>query len=179
MSRSAIVPPGIWDCCDTVPVRTFQFGEQEADLGLTLRRWMTVVGAIYVLMGLRLLPWINGAMIEAGLGDAAAPGIDIVSGTAFFEFAVDWMGILGLDLIVLGGVLLYAARTDPVRHRLLVVVVVWQEAIRGVAADVWIMNRDYASVGFYVGFILFHLVLIVTGLRVLQTTRAARVEATT
>jgi hypothetical protein len=33
------------------------------------RRWMQVVGVIYVLMGVRLLPWINGPMIEAGLND--------------------------------------------------------------------------------------------------------------
>lgn len=138
---------------------------------VNLRRWMTVVGVIYVAMGLRLLPWINGAMIEAGLGDVAAPGIELVPGTVFFDFAVDWMGVFGLDILVLGAALLYAARNDPSRHRLLVHVVLWQEAIRGVLADVWMMGRPYASAAFYLGFIVFHLVVIGTGVRALRKTQ--------
>lgn len=132
-----------------------------------LRRWMIVVGVIYLGMGLRLLPWINGAMIEAGLGDIAAPGIDLVPGTVFFEFAVDWMGVFGLDLVVLGAVLLVAAR-KPHEHRILVHVVIWQELIRGILADGWLMTRSYASVGFYLGFILFHSIVVLTGVRALR-----------
>ena len=142
-----------------------------------LRGWMYVVGAIYVLMGVRLLPWINGSMIESGLGDVAAPGIDLEPESSFFQFAVDWMGVLGLDLIVLGVALLYAARNDPARHRLLIHVVIWLEATRGVLVDVWIISRSYSSAGFYVGFIVFHLVLIGTGVAALRSSRSMEVAA--
>lgn len=145
------------------------------DGSLGLRRWMSVVGAIYVLMGVRFLPWINGAMITAGLGDVAAPGIELESGTVFFDFAVDWMGVFGLDLLVLGGILLYAARNDPSRHRMLVLLVLWQEAIRGVLADIWMIGQPYASTAFYLAFIVFHLVVIGTGIRALRA--SDRVEA--
>lgn len=144
--------------------------------GMTpLRRWMYVVGAIYLLMGTRLLPWINGAMIESGLGDVAAPGIDLQAGSSFFYFAIDWMGVLGLDLLVLGVALLYAARSDPDRHRILVHVVIWQEAIRGVLADVWVISRPYTAAGFYLGFIVLHLVIIGTGVAALRKPQPAEV----
>jgi hypothetical protein len=134
---------------------------------VALRRWMQVVGVIYVLMGVRLLPWINGPMIEAGLNDAAAPGIGLTADTAFFEFALDWMTTLGLDLLVLGVALLVASR-NPFAHRIVAHVVIWQEALRGVAADLWMTTRPYASATFYLLFALFHVVVIVTGVRALR-----------
>jgi hypothetical protein len=143
--------------------------------GRRLRTWMTVVGVIYLAMGLRLLPWINGAMIEAGLGDVAAPGIELVPGTVFFEFAVDWMGVFGLDLVVLGAVLLVAART-PHEHRILAHVVIWQEAIRGIVADGWLMTRSYASAGSYLGFMVFHAVVILTGIGALRAEAPDRIR---
>jgi hypothetical protein len=136
-------------------------------MSVALRRWMQVVGVIYVLMGVRLLPWINGPMIEAGLNDTVAPGIDLTADTAFFEFALDWMTTLGLDLLVLGVALLVASR-NPFAHRIVAHVVIWQEALRGVAADLWMTTRPYASATFYLLFALFHVVVIVTGVRALR-----------
>lgn len=142
-----------------------------------LRRWMYVVGVVYLLMGARLLPWINGAMIESGLGDVAAPGVELQAGSSMFDFAVDWMGVLGLDLLVLGVALIYAASTDPVAHRIVAHVVIWQEAVRGVLADVWVISRPYAAAGFYLGFIVFHLIVIVTGVIALRSSRSELVTA--
>jgi hypothetical protein len=126
-----------------------------------------VVGVIYVLMGVRLLPWINGPMIEAGLNDTAAPGLDLTADPHFFDFALDWMATLGLDLLVLGGALLFAA-ANPFTHRIVAHVVIWQEALRGVAADLWMTTRPYANAAFYFAFAAFHVVVIVTGIRALR-----------
>jgi hypothetical protein len=136
-------------------------------MNVALRRWMQVVGVVYVLMGLRLLPWINGPMIEAGLNDVAAPGLDLTVNAFFLDFALDWMAILGLDLLVLGGALLFAVR-NPLAHRIVAHVVIWQEALRGVAVDLWMTTRPYANATFYLAFAAFHVVVIVTGIRALR-----------
>jgi hypothetical protein len=136
-------------------------------MNVALRRWMQVVGVVYVLMGLRLLPWINGPMIEAGLNDVAAPGLDLTVNAFFLDFALDWMAILGLDLLVLGGALLFAVR-NPLAHRIVAYVVIWQEALRGVAVDLWMTTRPYANATFYLAFAAFHVVVIVTGIRALR-----------
>ncbi len=112
-------------------------------------------------------------MIEGGLSDAAAPGIDLVAGTPFFEFAVDWMATLGLDLTVLGVALLIAAR-QAAAHRIVAHIVIWQEALRGIAADLWIAGRAYSGAWFYLGFALFHLVVIATGVWALRRTPSTR-----
>jgi hypothetical protein len=141
-------------------------------MNIALRRWMQVVGVIYVLMGVRLLPWINGPMIEAGLNDIAAPGLDLTISPDFLDFALDWMATLGLDLLVLGGALLFAAR-NPFAHRVVAHIVIWQEALRGVAADLWMTTRPYANPTFYFAFAAFHVVVIVTGVRALRKARVS------
>lgn len=144
------------------------------DVGL--RRWMQVVGVIYVLMGVRLLPWINGPMIEAGLNDVAAPGLDLTINADFVDFALDWMATLGLDLLVLGGALFFAAR-NPLAHRIVAHVVIWQEALRGIAVDLWMTTRPYANATFYLAFAAFHVVVIVTGIRALKRASSRVPEA--
>lgn len=136
-----------------------------------LRWWMVAVGLLYTAMGVRLLPWINGPMIEAGLGDVAAPGVVLEPGTVIFDFVLDWMATFGLDLLVLGVVLLFAARA-PLSHRILVHLVIWQEVVRGILADLWLAARPFANPAFYLGFALFHVAVIITGVWALRRARA-------
>lgn len=133
-----------------------------------LQRWMRVVGAFYVFLGLRLLPWFNGPMVDR-LGDRVSPGVTLPAGTAEFTLLIDWMATFGLDLLVLGVVLVVAARSAW-QHRILAYVVIGQEAVRGILADVWFAARPFNSAAFYLGFAILHLVIITTGVRVLRRT---------
>lgn len=141
-----------------------------------LQRWMTAVGIFYLVLGLRLLPWINGPMIESS-GDLASPGVDLVAGTPAFSFLLDWMATFGLDLVVLGAVLVAAARNAH-DHRILAYVVIGQEAVRGVLADLWFAARPFNSAAFYLTFLVVHLLVIVTGVRCLRRAAAATRAAT-
>lgn len=127
---------------------------------------MLAVGIFYVVLGVRLLPWINGPMIEA-FGDFATPGVNVDAASPLFTLLIDWMATFGLDLLVIGVVLVIAAR-NAYDHRILVYVVLAQEATRGILADLWFASRSFNSAGFYLGFLGVHAVVIVTGLRALQ-----------
>jgi hypothetical protein len=136
------------------------------------RRWMLVIGAFYLFMGIRLLPFINGPMIEAAGVDTIYRGGDLHVGQPAYTFVLDWMAAFGLGLIPLGAVLLVAAR-DPVRNRLLVYLVVGRELTAGVVADVLLIWRGDVSTGFYLGFIVLHLIVVGTGVWVLRRTAPA------
>lgn len=137
----------------------------------TMRRWMVGVGIFYLFLGIRLLPWINGPMIEAaGMQDSLYTGGGLEPGTDVFSFLLDWMGSFGAALIPLGAILLVASRT-PTRNRLLVHLAIWHEAVAGVLGDAWFISREYSSDAFYLGFIVVHLVVIATGVRALRRSR--------
>jgi hypothetical protein len=137
----------------------------------TMRRWMVAVGIFYVVLGVRLLPFVNGPMIEAMGIDAIYTGGDLEVGTPAFGLVVDWMGTFGISLLAMGGVLLVAART-PRDNRLLVHLVIWHEVGAGVLADAWYVLQGDVTTGFYLGFIVVHLVVIATGVRALRRTPA-------
>lgn len=143
--------------------------------GATMRRWMICVGIFYLVLGLRLLPFLNGPMIEAMGIDALYSGGDLESGSAAFGFVLDWMGTFGMSLVALGGVLLVAART-PRQNRLFVHLVIWHEITAGVLSDGWYISRGYLSAGFYLGFIVLHLLIIATGIRALRRTTLSDVR---
>lgn len=133
---------------------------------------MTVVGVFYLVLGVRLLPWVNRPMIEAAGLDSVYLAGDLSTDDTAFAWVLDWMGTFGLDLLVLGGVLLVAARA-PVRNRLFAHLVIWHEVVAGVLDDLWFFSRDYVADGFYLGFIVVHLVVIATGIRALRRARPA------
>lgn len=136
---------------------------------VTLRRWMITIGIIYLVMGVRLLPFVNGPMIEAAGVEAIYHGGDLEVGTSAYRFVLAWMGTFGASLIPMGAVLLLAAR-DPLRNRLFAHLVIGHELLAGVAADAWYIAGGDVSTPFYLGFIAFHLVIIATGIRALRRT---------
>jgi hypothetical protein len=144
-------------------------GGELVDGEVTMRRWMRAVGSFYLVLGLRLLPPINGPMIEAAGVETVYTGGDLAPGTAAYSFVLDWMGTFGLSLLPLGAILLVAARA-PNRNRLLVHLVIWHELAAGVVADAWYLSRGNVSTGFYLGFIALHLLIVATAVRVLRRT---------
>lgn len=138
-----------------------------------LRWWMRIVGVFYLLLAIRLLPVINAGQFAAGLRNfTASPN------STEFKAIVDWMFTFGLDLGVVGALLLIAAR-DPLKNLILVQLVIAQEALRGVVADLWFISRGWVVTSFYVGFIIVHLLIIGTGLAVYPRRAAARPPAAT
>jgi len=137
-----------------------------------LQWWMRIVGGFYVLLGLGFVPFINEARLPFMI-----PAFAATPDTVEFKALIDWMFTFGLDLLVTGGVLVYAAR-DPLRHSILVQLLIALEVVRGVLDDIYYVSRGYAPAGFYVGFVAVHLIIIVTGVVLLRqaTAEARRLE---
>ncbi len=127
-----------------------------------MREWLWVVGGVYVLMGVRLQPFLNASQFTRVLS-----GWQATPASVEFKTAVDWMATFGYDLIAIGAVALAAASTDAPGRSLVVWVIVARELLGGVAADLWLIKRGYANRTFYAGFIVFHLAVIASGLLVL------------
>ena len=87
-----------------------------------------------------------------------------------YKSPIDWTFIFGIDLLVLGAVLIYAAR-NPLKNTMLVWLVIWLEAIRGILADIYDIWRGYVFVLFYLGFIVVYGIIIVTGIIFLRQAR--------
>jgi hydrogenase/urease accessory protein HupE len=121
-----------------------------------LKWWFRVVGAIYVLLGVGFIPFLNAARIPLIL-----PNLDAPVGGVAYRALLDFSFMFGLDLVVIGMFLVWASR-EPSKHLNLVWLVIWLEIIRGIADDIYMIARGYDA-PFYFGFIVFHLVIIITG----------------
>ena len=91
---------------------------------------------------------------------------------AGFRITLDFWLTFVLDLLVTGGFMLWASR-NPLKHLSLVWLVIWLEAIRGVADDFYLVARGY-SAPFYTGFAVIHLVVIITGVIFLKRVSAGK-----
>lgn len=129
--------------------------------------WMRIVGAFYLVLGAGFFPPVNQARLSFMI-----PGFDATPESIAYKAFIDWTLVFGLDLLVIGAVLLYAAR-EPLRNRILVWLVVWLEGVRGVLDDLYYISRGYASAPFYIGFIAVHLVIISTGVLLVRRASSA------
>lgn len=122
-----------------------------------LKWWMRIVGVFYLISGIGFIPFLNEMRIELFL--------PIRGGQETIEYKalIDWMFVFGLDLIVIGGMLIYASR-NPLRNIILAQTVIALELIRGVLDDIYYISRGYAGASFYIGFIVVHLIIITTGI---------------
>lgn len=134
-----------------------------------LRWWYRITGAIYILLGIGFIPFINAARLPFML-----PGFDAPTGGVAYRGFLDFAFMFGLDLLVVGAMLIYAAR-KPLQNAILVWLVVWLEIVRGILDDIYMIMRGY-SAPFYIGFIALHLVIIVTGVIFLKQARAEQPE---
>ena len=129
-----------------------------------LKWWLRIVGGVYVMLGLGFLPALNAARLPRLL-----PGFDAPVGGVAFRALLDYTLMFGLDLVVIGAFLLVAARA-PQRAVPVVWLVLALELVRGICDDVYMLAQGY-SPHIYVGFIVLHAVIIVTGLVSLRRLR--------
>ncbi|RMH01650.1 MAG: hypothetical protein D6706_01585 [Chloroflexi bacterium] len=127
--------------------------------------WFRIVGAFYFLLGVGFFPPINEARLPFIL-PMDAPETSIA-----YKAVIDWTFTFGLDLLVTGAFLLYASR-NPLKHLNLVWLIIWLEAIRGIADDIYHISRGYTSVPFYIGFIVVHFIIIATGFTLVRQAQA-------
>ena len=126
-----------------------------------LIRWFQIVGAVYILLGIGFFPPINAARLPFMIP------VDVGAETIAYKALVDWTFFFGLDMLIIGVFMVYAAR-KPAQALILAWLVIWLELVRGVFADIYYILRGYASVPVYVGFMVFHLIIILTGIRAIR-----------
>lgn len=121
-----------------------------------LKWWFRMVGALYLLLGVGFIPALNAARLPMMF-----PGVE-TSGIAYHSL-LDFSFMFGLDLLVTGAFLLWASR-DPFKNISVVWLVIALEIVRGILDDLYMISQGYAA-PFYIGFIVLHLIIIVTGIQ--------------
>ena len=116
-----------------------------------LKWWFRVVGILYFLLGVGFVPTLNAARLPMML-----PGVE-TSG-------VTYRGLLDFSFM------LWASR-DPLNNLSIVWLVVALEIVRGILDDLYMISQGYAA-PFYIGFIVLHLTIIVTGIVCLRQAQA-------
>lgn len=131
---------------------------------------MRVVGALYVLNGVGLVvSYLVPAIGEASVRQRV-PGADPAN--PLYGFAMETWVMFALEVLGVGAALLVASGAAW-ENRILAFTIVGLELIRGVLDDlVWIANGYPAAL--YLGWIGFHTVVIVTGVRALRGANAER-----
>jgi len=122
--------------------------------------WLRVVGVFYLLLtvgslwALFINPHVFGTMFPF-----AADSLSIRA------FSDAWL-IFVLEMAVLGGLMLYAAR-EPARNGILVLTVAILEFFRGAGGDLLWMMRGWPTAN-YIPFMIVHLIIAVTGIYFLR-----------
>jgi hypothetical protein len=124
----------------------------------SLRRWMYIVGGFYVLMGL-----FNTPPIIRSRFSTQYPDIGVETASAAGQALGDVWFMFGLEVLVIGVVLLHGAR-EPARHLSLVWAVIGLEAVRGVAFDLYLIAQGYPNIPVYLLWILLHTIIITSGI---------------
>lgn len=122
-----------------------------------LQWWMRIVGAFYLLLTLMNF---YGLFVNPQFYAGTLPPPLSTDPLAIRAFSDAWLAFI-MELMVTGAFLLWASR-EPLKHLTLVWLVVWFEVFRGIADDVFLITRGYDAMG-YIGFIIVHLIIIVTG----------------
>lgn len=126
---------------------------------------MRGVGALYVALGLPFVPAVNDARLRFLLPELRVDTLE-------YRMLLDYMFLFGLDLLVIGAMLLLASR-DPIRNVFMVYTLIALEAVSGVLDDLYMLPRGYFPAPFLVAFIALHLIVIGTGLALLRSARSA------
>jgi hypothetical protein len=130
-----------------------------------LKWWFRLVGGFYVLLGIGFFPPLNELRLPLMIS------IDVAKDTVIYTSLIDWMFAFGLDMLFIGGFLLYASR-KPARHFNLAWFIVWYEGLRGVVGDLFFITRGIYSTAFFIGFIIVHLIISGTGVLFIRQAQA-------
>lgn len=129
--------------------------------------WLRIVGTFYLLlttMNIYALFLGGNAMISDGLPPPL--NADPLAARAFEDA---WL-VFVFEFGVLGATAVYASR-HPSHSRMLIIALIGAELFRGILADIiWIM-RGYEASG-YIGFIVVHAIIALTGVMVLKQEKA-------
>lgn len=125
--------------------------------------WFRVVGALYFLMGAGFIPALNAARMPYMISGVETSGVT-------FRGLLDLSFMFGLDLMVTGAFMMYASR-EPLKNLSIVWLVIALEIVRGILDDFYMLSQGY-SVPVYIGFIVFHIVVIATGFRFARQAQA-------
>jgi len=120
-----------------------------------LKWWFRSVGVFYLLLTVVNL---YGIFINKGF---LRQNIPFPVGDAGFGVALNFWFTFVLDLLVMGGFMLWASR-KPLKHLNLVWLIIFLEIIRGIVDDLYMIGKGYYA-GFYAGFITAHVIIIITG----------------
>lgn len=131
-----------------------------------IKWWFRVIGSFYIILGVGFIPPLNAARLPVMF-----PEFDAPEGGVAYRALLDFSFMFGLDLLVIGAFLIFAAR-EPLKYAPLVWLVVALEVVRGVLGDVYFIAVGYDA-AFYIGFALVHLVIIFTGILFLRQAQAA------
>ena len=119
--------------------------------------WFRLVGILYLLLGIGFIPALNAPRLPLMI-----PNFDAPIGGAAYRALLDYTFMFGLEMMVVGGFLLYASRA-PQRNLNLVWLIVWLELVRGIFDDMYMIGRGY-NPAFMFGFTILHLIIIGTGI---------------
>lgn len=122
----------------------------------SLKWWMRIVGTFYLLL------FVVGAIIKLPVNiTLSQAGITLDPANLAHRFLVDVWVMFALELGVIGGALWFAS-SNPFQNRILVWTVLGLELVRGIIDDIYMLIRGY-QVAFYVGWIVLHTLIILTG----------------
>lgn len=122
--------------------------------------WLQIVGGFYLLLGGTSL-WVLFVNPQT-FGEMFPFASDNNSIRAFSDA---WL-IFVLEMLGLGGIMLYAAQ-KPVQNKVLVITVAILELIRGAGGDLLWMSRGWPTEN-YIPFMILHIVIALTGLMFVQ-----------
>lgn len=129
-----------------------------------LKWWVRSIGAFYLLLA--VVNVFNTFIAPTSFAQMEGFGTnpDVVK-----AFVVGWSPF-AFEIIGIATFLLWASR-DPLKYLGAVWVLIWLEFFHGVLDDMYLIASGL-SVGFYVAFIVVHLIIIVTGILVVRQTPA-------
>ena len=135
---------------------------------MALAWWMRAVGVFYLIVA-----FVNSPIgpVRLFIASYAEPG------TLATEALVDWHFVWAVDVGLVGAFLLFASR-DPWRYRFLAWLVIAQELLRGIGTDIYFIARGFYQEPIYIGFMVLHAVIIVTGVAFLRRGGRGSVEST-
>ncbi|HNS04352.1 MAG TPA: BphX family protein [Anaerolineae bacterium] len=135
-----------------------------------LKWWFIAVGVFYLLLALMNLYFVlfNPSFADSSIDFPFPSTPDTIQ--AF----VDGWSPFAFEVFAIATFCLWAAR-NPRRYIGAVWLLIWLELWHGIIDDIYLIARGYNAAS-YIGFIVVHLIIIVTGI---WAARAAQVEGAT
>ncbi|MFP3853074.1 MAG: BphX family protein [Anaerolineales bacterium] len=138
----------------------------------SLKWWMRGVGSFYALL------FVVDAVIKLPVTEMlAGAGISLDQSNLAHRFLVDTWVMFALELGVIGLALWYFS-SKPYESRALIWTVLGLELVRGIVDDIYMLVRGYEP-AFYIGWIVIHTIIILSGLLALRNASEEALPAPT